>query len=42
MQFLFVFLDITKIADLRWENADLTRTQEVCHVIIYFLDSLVR
>ena len=35
-----VFLDIAKFADFRSENADVSRTQEVCHVIHIFLDIL--
>ena len=27
-----VFLDITKFADFRWKNADVSRSQGVCHV----------
>ena len=34
-----VFLDITKIADFRWKNADVTRTPGVCHVIYMFFGS---
>ena len=42
MQTLSVFFDLTKLADLRWKNAginfwwnnaDIRRTQEVCHMI---------
>ena len=28
-----VFLDITKVADFQWKNADVSRTQEACHII---------
>ena len=31
-----VFLDITKVAGFLWKNADVSRTQEVCHVIYIF------
>ena len=31
-----VFLDITKVADFQWKNADVSRTQGVCHVIYIF------
>ena len=31
-----VFLEITKIADFRRENADLNKTQKICHVIFIF------
>ena len=30
---MFVFLDIAKFADFRKINADISRTQGVCHVI---------
>ena len=33
MQSTSVFFDITKIADYRWKNAEVSRTQGVCHVI---------
>ena len=36
MQYIYVFLDITKIADFQWKNADVSRTQGVCHVIYIF------
>ena len=39
MQSISVFLDITKFADLRWKNADVSRTQGVCHVIHIFFGS---
>ena len=43
MQSISVFLDIAKFADFRWKNADVSRTQEVCHVIsIFFGSSLGR
>ena len=31
-----VFLDIAKFYDFRWKNADVSRTQGVCHVIHIF------
>ena len=31
-----VFLNIKKVADLRWKNADVSRTLGVCHVIRIF------
>ena len=34
-----VFLDITKVADSRWKNADGSRTQGACHVIYIFFGS---
>ena len=39
MQSMFVFLDITKFADFRGKNADVSRTQGVCHVIHMFFGS---
>ena len=39
MQSIPVFPDITKIADFRWKNADVSRTQGVCHVIHIFFGS---
>ena len=30
------FLDVAKFADSRWKNADVSRTQGVCHVIYAF------
>ena len=32
MQSIPLFPDIVKIADLRWKNADVSRTQGACHV----------
>ena len=29
-------LNITKVADFRWKKADVSRTQEMCHVIYVF------
>ena len=40
MQYVSVFLDITKFADFRGKNADVSKTQGVCHVFIYFFDLL--
>ena len=41
MQSISVFLDIAKFADFRRKNADVSRTQGVCHVIhTFFLDLL--
>ena len=43
MQSISVFLDITEFADFLWKNADVSRTQGVCHVIhIFFGSSLGR
>ena len=33
MQSIPVFPDILKIADFWWKNADVSRTQGLCHVI---------
>ena len=40
MQSISVFLDITKVADFRLKNADVSATQGVCHVINIILDIL--
>ena len=41
MQSISVFLDITKFADFRSKNADVSRSQGTCHVIhIFFKSSL--
>ena len=40
MQFISVFLDITKINDKR--NADVSRNQGVCQVIYIFFRSALR
>ena len=39
MRSISVFLDIAKFADFRRENADVSRTQGVCHVIHIFFGS---
>ena len=39
MQSVYVFLDITKFADARRKNADVSRTHGVCHVIHIFFGS---
>ena len=31
------FLDITKVVDFRWKNANLSKRQGVCHVIYMFV-----
>ena len=42
MQYIYVFLDIKKVPDFLCKNADVSRTQGVCHVIyIFFGSSLV-
>ena len=33
MGYISVFLDIAKFADFQYKNADVSRTQGVCHVI---------
>ena len=38
-QSISAFLDIAKFADFRLINADVSRTQGVCHVIPIFLRS---
>ena len=38
---VYVFLDITKIADFGRKNADVGRTQGVCHVIYIFFGSIL-
>ena len=40
MQFLNVILDLTKITDVKWKNAGVSRTLEVCHAFYAFLDLL--
>ena len=32
-------LDITKFADFRWKNSDVSKTQRVCHGIHIFFES---
>ena len=39
MQSISVFLDITKVADFQWKNADVSRTQGVNYVIYVFWGS---
>ena len=39
MQYISVFLDITKIADFLVKNADVSRTPVVCNVIYIFFGS---
>ena len=36
MQSIYVFIDITKVADFRLKNADVSRTQGVADMFIYF------
>ena len=36
---IFVFPDITKTADFRWKNVDVSRIQRACHVIYVFFRS---
>ena len=43
MQYTSAFVDITKVPDFLCKNADVSRTQGVCHVIyIFFGSSLVK
>ena len=43
MQFISVFLDITKVADFWGKNTNVGKTQGVCHMIyIFFRSSLVK
>ena len=42
MQSIPVFIDIAKFADFQWKNPDVSRTQEVCHVIHTFFGSSLR
>ena len=39
MQSISVFLDIAKFANFQWKNADVSRTQGLCHVIHIFFGS---
>ena len=39
MQPISVFLDRGKFVDFLWKNADVSRTQGVCHVIHIFFGS---
>ena len=41
MQSMSVLLDIVKFADFWRKNADVSRTQEVCHVIHIFSGSFL-
>ena len=36
-----VFLDVAKFADFRGENANVSRTQGMCHVIYTFFGSFL-
>ena len=40
MQSIYAILDIKKVADSRLKSADVSRTQEMCHVMICYLDVL--
>ena len=43
MQSIFVFLDIAEFADFWCKNADVSRTQGMCHAIyVFFGPSLVK
>ena len=37
MQSIYVFLDVTKVADFRWKNPDFSKTEGVFHVIHTFI-----
>ena len=39
MESVSAFIDITKFYDFQWKNADVSRSQEVCHVIQIFFGS---
>ena len=39
MHSIHVFPDILRVADLRWKNTDVSRTQGVCQVIYVFSGS---
>ena len=39
MQSISVFFDMTKFTDFQLKNADVSRTQKVCHVIHIFFGS---
>ena len=39
MQSISVFLDITKFVDFPWQNADVSRTLGMCHVIYIIFES---
>ena len=39
MQPISVFLNIAKIVDFRWKNADISRTQGACRVIYIIFGS---
>ena len=39
MKSIYVFLDITKVTDFRWKNADVNRSQGVRHVTYMFFGS---
>ena len=34
-----IFLDVTKVADFLWKNANISRNQGVCHVIYIIFGS---
>ena len=38
MQSIYLFVDLTKSADFRSKNANVSRTQRVCHVIDMFFE----
>ena len=38
MQSISLIFDVAKFVDFQWKNADVSRTQGVCHMICKFLD----
>ena len=36
---VYLYFDITKVADFCYKNADVSRTQGVCHMIYMFFGS---
>ena len=41
MQSIYAFLDLAKFANFWCKNADVSKTQRVCHVIYIFFGSLL-
>ena len=41
MKSISVFLDIAKYADFWWKNADVSRTQGVCHATHIFFGAFL-
>ena len=38
--YISIFFDLANFADFWWKNADLSRTQGLCHLIHFFGSSL--